>query len=218
MIGERSFPDPAILTAAQRPRRVLKKLPKTVAKCAKALAPLRVRLRLMLQDEGRFGRISTPQRCWAPRGIRPYVPSQIVREYTYAYVPVSPHDGTMDSLILPQVSEQAMSIFLREVSNRHPDEFILMVMDGAGWHKAKALTVPANMALIFLPPYSPQLNPVEHLWDHIREDGFRNKAFNSIEAVEDQLMQSLEALEKDPSLVASMTGFPWIVSMNLHAK
>ncbi len=93
-----------------------------------------------------------------------------------------------------------------------------MVMDGAGWHKAKALGVPANMALIFLPPYSPELNPVEHIWDHIREDGFRNKAFNSIEAVEDQLMKSLEALEKDPALVASMTEFPWIVSMNLHAK
>lgn len=201
-----------------RPKRALKKLPKTVAKCAKALAPHGVRLRLMLQDEGRFGRISTPQRCWAPRGIRPYVPSQIIREYTYAYAAVSPHDGTMDSLILPQVSEQAMSIFLKEVSNRHPDEFILMVMDGAGWHKAKALSVPANMALIFLPPYSPELNPVEHVWEHIREDGFKNKAFNSIEAVEDQLMQSLEALEKNPALVASMTGFPWIVSMNLHAK
>ncbi len=189
-----------------------------MAKCAKALAPLRVRLRLMLQDEGRFGRISTPQRCWAPRGIRPYVPSQIVREYTYAYVAVSPHDGTMDSLILPQVSEQAMSIFLREVSNRHPDEFILMVMDGAGWHRAKALSVPANMALFFLPPYSPELNPVEHIWEHIRENGFRNKAFNSIEAVEDQLMQSLQSLERDAASVASMTGFPWIVSMNLHAK
>ncbi len=78
--------------------------------------------------------------------------------------------------------------------------------------------MPTNMALIFLPPYSPELNPVEHIWDHIREDGFRNKAFNSIEAVEDQLMQSLEALEKNPALVASMTGLPWIVSMNLHAK
>jgi transposase len=124
----------------------------------------------------------------------------------------------MDSLILPQVSEQAMSIFLREVGNRHPDEFILMVMDGAGWHKAKALSVPENMALIFLPPYSPELNPVEHVWESIRENGFRNKAFSSIEAVEDQLMESLEALERDPTSVASMTGFPWIVSINLHAK
>ena len=93
-----------------------------------------------------------------------------------------------------------------------------MVMDGAGWHKAKALSVPENMALIFLPPYSPELNPVEHVWENIRETGFRNKAFNSIEAVEDQLMQSLEVLEKDPASVARMTGFPWIVSITLHAK
>ena len=152
----------------------------------------------MLQDEGRFGRISTPRRCWAPRGMRPDVPSQIVREYTFAYVAVSPHDGVMDSLILPEVSEQAMSIFLREVSERHPEEFILMVMDGAGWHKAKALSVPENMAPIFLPPYSPQLNPVEHIWESIRENGFRNEVFNSIEAVENQLMESLAAFENNP--------------------
>jgi transposase len=175
-------------------------------------------LRLVYQDEGRFGRISTPRRCWAPRGIRPDVPSQIVREYTYAYVAVSPHDGAMDSLILPQVSELAMSIFLREVSDRHPEEFILMVMDGAGWHKAKALKVPENMALIFLPPYSPQLNPVEHIWESIRENGFRNEVFNSIEGVEEQLMRSLAALEKDPGSVASMTGFPWITGINLNAS
>ncbi len=173
---------------------------------------------MMFQDEGRFGRISNPRRCWAPRGMRPNVPSQIVREYTYAYVAVSPHDGAMDSLIMPAVSEKAMSIFLREVSDRHPDEFILMIMDGAGWHKAKALSVPYNVALIFLPPYSPELNPVEHIWDSIRENDFRNEVFNSIEAVEDQLMRSLATLEKDPTSVASMTGFHWIVDINLNAR
>ncbi len=188
-----------------------------VTRCAKELASVGVRLRLMLQDEGRFGRISTARRCWAPRGMRPNVPSQMVREYTYAYVAVSPHDGAMDSLIMPEVSEQAMSIFLREVSERYPGEFILMAMDGAGWHKAKTLKIPENMALIFLPPYSPELNPVEHVWDNIREDGFRNEVFNSIEAVEDQLSRCLAALEKDPASVASMTGFPWIVGINLNA-
>ena len=188
-----------------------------MAKCAEALAPEGVRLRLMAQDEGRFGRISTPQRCWAPRGMRPEVPSQIVREYTYAFVAVSPHDGTLDSLILPQVNEQAMSIFLQEVSNRHRDEFILMVMDGAGWHKAKALKVPDNMALIFLPPYSPQLNPVEHIWESIRENWFGNEVFNSIDAVEDQLEKALVALEGGQASVKSLTGFPWIVGMNLNA-
>lgn len=176
-----------------------------------------VRLRLMLQDEGRFGRISMLRRCWAPRGVRPCVPSQIVREYTYAYVAISPHDGAMDSLVLPEVSEQAMSFFLREVSERHPDEFILMVMDGAGWHRARALKVPDNMALIFLPPYSPELNPVEHIWESIRENWFRNEVFNSIVGVENQLEKALAALESDPESVRSLTGFPWIVSTKLNA-
>lgn len=158
-----------------------------------------------------------PHRCWAPRGMRPNVPSQIVREYTYAYVALSPHDGVLDSLILPEVNGQAMSIFLREVSERHPDEFILMVMDGAGWHKTKALQVPDNMALIFLPPYSPELNPVEHIWESIRENWFRNEVFNSIGAVENQLEKALVALEDDPATVKSLTGFPWIIGTNLHA-
>jgi hypothetical protein len=114
---------------------------------------------------------------------------------------------------LPQVSEEAMSLFLREVSERHPDEFILMVLDGAGWHKAKALKVPENMELIFLP----QLNPVEHIWDSIREKDFSNQVFNSIEGVEDQLVRSLVALERHPASVASMTGFPWILGINVNA-
>lgn len=96
----------------------------------------------MFQDEGRFGRINEPRRCWAPKGIRPDVYLQFVREYTYAYAAVSPHDGVMDSLILPEVNAEAMSIFLAEVAKRHPDEFILMVMDQAAWHKTKDLRIP----------------------------------------------------------------------------
>ncbi len=188
-----------------------------VSRCGEALGSIGVRLRVMFQDEGRFGRLSSPRRCWAPRGMRPSVANQMVREYTYAYAAVSPHDGAMDTLVMPEVSERAMSIFLREVSDRHPEEFILMIMDGAGWHKAKALKVPANMALMFLPPYSPELNPVEHIWDSIRENDFGNAVFNSIEAVEDQLSQALAALEREPAKVAKMTGFPWIISLNLNA-
>jgi hypothetical protein len=171
----------------------------------------------MFQDEGRFGRISSPRRCWAPRGMRPDVPRQMVREYTYAYVAVSPYDGVMDSLVLPLVNAQAMSLFLGEVSSRHSDEFILMVMDGAGWHKAEELKVPENMHLIFLPAYSPQLNPVEHVWECIRENWFRNEVFESIDGVENQLVNALAALESRSAEVASLTGFPWIVGITLNA-
>ncbi len=106
----------------------------------------------MFQDEGRFGRINDPRRCSAPCGVRPDVPQQIVREYTYAFAAISPHDGTLDSLILPEVNTKMMSLFLEEVSFRHPDEFIMMFMDQAGWHKAGGLKVPDNIASIACRP------------------------------------------------------------------
>jgi hypothetical protein len=172
----------------------------------------------MFQDEARFGRVNDPRRCWAPAPLRPLVKSAFVREFTYAYVAVSPLDGVLDSLVLPEVSTVAMDIFLAEVSARHPDDFIVMVLDGAGWHKANDLEVPENLHLLFLPPYSPELNPVENIWDEIREKNFHNKAFSSLEAVEDQLLDGLVALEKAMDKVKSITGWPWIVSLNLMAN
>ena len=113
----------------------------------------------MFQDEARFGRINSPSACWAPLPIRPHIARQVVREYVYVFGAVSPCDGRHDSLILPWANTEAMSIFLEEVSRRYPDEYILMFMDQAGWHKAKGLCIPENMELAFLPPYSPELNP-----------------------------------------------------------
>ena len=86
----------------------------------------------------------------------------------YAFSAVSPHDGVLHSLVLPWVSAQTMSLFLAEVALRHREEFVLMVMDQAGWHLAGELVVPENMRLLFLPPYSPELNPAEHLWETLR--------------------------------------------------
>jgi transposase len=166
----------------------------------------------MFQDEARLGRINDPQRCLAPQGFPPEVGRQIVREYTYAFGAVSPHDGTLDSLFLPVVTAAAMSIFLDEVARRHPEEFILMFLDGAGWHQAPDLAVPENMRLEALPPYSPQLNPVEHIWDEIREKWFANEVFNSLDAVEERLGEALVALENNRALVASTTGFDWIIN------
>jgi transposase len=168
--------------------------------------------RLMFQDEERFGRINYPRCFWAPKGVRPKVGMKIVREYTCAFGAVSPHDATLDSLVLPVVTAEAMSIFLEEVTRRHPEEFILMYLDGAGWHRANDPAVPKDMRLEALPPYSPQLNLVEHIWDEIREKWFTNEVFNSLDAVEDRLVEALVALENDQKLVASITGFDWIIN------
>jgi len=172
----------------------------------------------MFQDEGRFGRITNPHRCWAPSGIRPDVPSQIVREYLYAFVAVSPQDGIVDSIILPEVDTEAMSIFLAEVSSRHPQEFVIMFLDRAGWHRSNNLRIPENIRLLWLPPYCPQCNPVEHIWDEIREKWFANRVFNSLDAVEDTLFDALVNIENDPGRIQKLTGFEWVISNNLIAN
>jgi hypothetical protein len=175
-------------------------------------------VRLMFQDEGRFGLLGTPRRCWAPRGARPVVGARLERRYLYAFSAVSPHDGALDSLVLPWVSAETMSLFLAEVGQRHVDEFIVMVMDQAGWHLAADLAVPANMRLIFLPPYSPELNPAEHLWEALREECFANDVLADLDQVEHRLTAGLRSLEADPLRVRSMTGFSWITSISLKAN
>jgi hypothetical protein len=172
----------------------------------------------MFEDEARFGRLSEPHRCWAPKGVRPTVPAQIVREYEYAYAAVSPHDGVLDTLVLPEVNTEAMGLFLTEVSARHAAEFILVVLDGAGWHKAKHLSVPANMRLISLPPWSPQLNPAEHVWDEVREKHFANRWFETMDQLDEQLVTGLATLETDTPRIASLTGFDWITCVPLKAN
>jgi len=149
--------------------------------------------------------------------VRPVVGARLQRKYLYAFSAVSPHDGVMDSLMLPWVDAQMMSIFLDEVAQRHADEFVFMVMDQAGWHIAGELAVPPNMRLMFLPPYSPELNPAEHLWEAMREDCFANHVFADLDAVERALTAGIVALEADPVRTQSMTGFNWITSISLNA-
>lgn len=93
---------------------------------------------IMAQDEGCFGRINRAKRCWAPSKMRPAVPAQVMREYTYVYAAVAPRSGQMVSLILPEASTAMMNLFLEEVSQTFPAHFIVMQVDGVGWHHAYA--------------------------------------------------------------------------------
>jgi len=167
-------------------------------------------VRVMFQDEARFGRINDPRRCWAEKGFRPTAHKQIIREYTYAYGAFSPMDGGMDSLILPDMRAVTMGIFLNEVSGRHSEELILMVMDGAPCHGAALLNLPKNIDLLKLPPYCPQLNPSENMWDEIREKEFANRSFKSMRHLEKHLCQALRKYEESSDTVKSISQWDWI--------
>ena len=175
-------------------------------------------LRLMFEDEARFGRMTDPLRCWAPLGCRPEVNLQRVREYTHVFGAVCPHDGQMVSLILPDADTVAMTIFLAEVARCYPNEHVLMFLDRAGWHRAKRLQIPENITLDWLPPYSPQCNPQELVWRELRCKSLANRDFMSLSAVEDALSESLANLASQSRQIQSLTGFDWIVSIKLNAN
>lgn len=163
----------------------------------------------MFQDEARFGRINEIKKCWAPKGIRPEVIKQIVREYTYAYGAVSPKDGKSDFLILPFMRACDMEIFLKEISKRYSNELILMFMDKAPSHRQ--LKVPKNIIIEHIPSYCPQLNPTENIWDEMKEKYFTNLVFDSMDAVENRLVEACRYFEANHSLIHSITGFNWIL-------
>jgi len=170
----------------------------------------------MFQDEARFGRINDVRRCWAPKPVRPLCQAMLTHEYTYAYAAVDVCSGEMDSLILPHVNTHCMQLFLDEVGRRHPSEHIIMVLDGAGWHASGELQAPPNMRLLSLPPYAPELNPVEHVWDELREKHFHNRVFVSLDALEDHLEASLRAFEQDAPRLQSIVAWPWIIDALLN--
>lgn len=166
----------------------------------------------MFQDEARFGRVSDTRRCWCPKPMRPLCQAMITQEYVYAYAAVSVADGELDTLILPQVNSNCMQVFLDEVASRHPNDRIILVLDGAGWHRSHTLKLPPNLRLLMLPPYSPELNPVENLWDELREKSFHNRVFDSLDALENHLEAALYDMEKDRECVQSIVAWPWIIN------
>lgn len=171
-------------------------------------------MKIFFQDEARFGRINDPRRCWAREGVRPVVGKQIVREYVYAYGAFCPQDGASVHLVLPAMNGWCMSFFLDYVRKEFHDYYILMIYDGAPCHIPTALNIPEDMMLETLPPYSPELNPSENMWDDAREKFFGNTVFDSIESVIDQLCIAMNYYIDNPQIVKSITSFPWIISLN----
>lgn len=166
-------------------------------------------MKVFFQDEARFGRISNLFSCWAPEGVRPVVQAQIIRQYTHVFSAVCPHDGESFSLILPYADSESMEIFMEGLSEQYSQHRLILVMDQAAWHRTSNLKKFANIRIIYLPPYSPEVNPTEHLWEHIREKYLRNGFWLSMETLEDMLERALVLVEKSKQIVQGLVGFHW---------
>ena len=154
---------------------------------------------------------STGGRAGPQIGIRPEVASQLIREYIYLYGAVSSKgDGTCVYLIMPRSDMACFQAFLNALSRKFARQDILSILDGAPNHRCRDLVLPSNISLLFLPPYSPELNPKENLWEEIRQKIFKNYALKSIDAVRPKLKQAILYIERNPKIVKSITSFPYI--------
>lgn len=163
----------------------------------------------MFQDEAGFGRINKPKYCWCQKGIRPSVPCHHIREYRYAFGSVEPVTGDSFFLVMPRCDSICMNIFLEQLSSNYPDDMILLCCDGASWHKSKTLVVPENIELFYIPPYTPEMNPIEQIWKELRRRGFRNEIFATLEKVVLRLCDTICSLSNE--VITSITARNWII-------
>ena len=168
------------------------------------------KIRLMFMDESIFGRITNIRSCWCPIGIRPTVMSLKIREYIYAYGAVDPINGDSSFIVAGGCNIQWTNLFLDKLSKEFHNDYILLCGDRASWHTSENINIPDNIEFFFIPPATPEMNPIEQIWGEIKEKDFDNRFFKTIKKVIEQLCLSVNKL--DIEIVKSITARDWIVS------
>ena len=190
-------------------KRPLKKGPETLAKIAATHKGKRIRL--FFQDEARIGQKGRTCHVWWTRGKRPRGLADKRFTFAYIFAAVEPGADNAFALILPYVNTEAMQLFLdRFAATIGSDEHVAMVLDQAGWHGAKALRVPAAITLIPLPPYAPELNPVERVWLYLKERFLSHRLHADYEAIADAASLAWNRLCAEVGRIRSLSSYPWI--------
>lgn len=173
----------------KRPSRPLKKTPELLKK--------RPQYQVFFFDEGRFGFKPETGRRWARSGERPIAVVRPGYENFYVYSAVSPFTGESVSLFLPWVNTKMMNIFLVHMSQCLGERSSFLIMDRAGWHMSGSLEVPKNIECIPLPSFSPELNPVERLWQWLKRHSLRNRCHEDLKAMMDAVQECLQSAKPD---------------------
>jgi transposase len=171
------------------------------------------RLRVYFQDESRFGQQGTTTNVWARRGSRPTAVRQTEYRYLWVLGAVCPETGHADGLLSPKLNSQIVNLFLEQFSRTlGPDEHAAMIWDGAGFHISRQLKVPANVTLIQLPPYSPELNPVENLWHYLKSHFWSNRAYADYAELEQAAIDAWQQAVLNANLMKSVCSAPYAQS------
>ena len=153
---------------------------------------------------------------WAETGSRPRAPRDQRYKWTYIFGAVCPARGVGAALVLPHVNTEAMNLHLQEISIQvSPGAHAVVTLDGAGWHQqGRKLKVPDNISLLPLPPYSPELNPQENVWQFLRQNYLANRVFDSYTALVDACCNAWNALIATPDRITSIASHDWATAVS----
>lgn len=152
---------------------------------------------------------------WAPKGSRPSALRDQRHDYTYLFGAVCPARDCGVGLVLPEIGTEAMNCHLEEIAKHVlSGSHAVIILDGAGWHQSGgALRVPDNISLLHLPPYSPELNPVENIWQFLRQNYLAHSVFDDNEAIVDACCNAWNKLCAIPGEIRNIATREWAESV-----
>jgi transposase len=165
-------------------------------------------VRVFSQDESRFGLLTIRRRRLTARGVQPLGAIQPIFEWFYVYGAVEPTTGDRFFLELPSLNAEMFQLFVDAFAQAFPDSLNLLLLDNSGAHTAHQLTIPENVRLVYLPPYGPELNPIERVWRDLK-DALAWLQFPTLEVQQDYLATLLRAYTT--ATLQSLTGYTYLV-------
>lgn len=172
--------------------------------------PMGVPVKIWVLDEARYGLHSVTRRCWGLRGVRVVVPRQQKFQWGYLYGAMEVLSGKTEFLLMPTVNLDCHEIFLRQIAQSDPLAHHVIIQDQAGFHFRNGdERQPERIHILSLPPYSPELNPVEKLWD-ILKDILCNRVFATLPAIEEVISIWARSLYDDTPTILSLIGQGWL--------
>lgn len=165
---------------------------------------------IWFQDEARFGQRNTTTRIWAEKGTRPRVVQQQQFEYVYLFGAVCVNNGKTEAVIAPFSNMEYMHEHLKLISqSTQPGKHAVVIMDQASWHQQHLDNEFENLTIIHIPPYSPELNPIEQVWSWLRQNELANRCFSGYEDIVNRCSDAWNRFCEDKSRVISLCFRDW---------
>lgn len=167
-------------------------------------------IEVWFQDEARIGQKGTLAYVWARQGTRPRAVQDTRYASAYLFGAVCPQRGVGAGVVMPRADTEGLNAHLAEIARTvAPGAHAVLILDGAGWHRSNALVVPANISLVTLPPYAPELNPVEMIWQYLRRNKLAHRLYDTYDAIVVASCEAWNWLIAAPDTITAIASRTW---------